>query len=181
MADNTPYLAFLKDPDQVSRRAELAAFFGPHAETFLKTYDKLREDTVRAEGGRPKFRFFGGGFEAAAFFLGPVWFFYRKMWVMAWVVVALLVVAAVLPIASRIGLILSVLLGFLGHRTYVQHAIGKLQTMRLADGTLDPVSLREAGGVSKPAGIVSGTIFGLMWVVGIVAIVYLAMHGIGPR
>ena len=181
MADDAAYLAFLNDPDQASRRAELAAFFGPHADTFLKAYDKLQADAVLAQGGRPKFRLYGGGFEVAAFFLGPVWFFYRKMWTIAWVIVALLVGVALLPVGSRLGLITGVLLGFMAHRTYVQHAIGKLQKMRLADGTLDPDALRQAGGVSRQAGIISGVLYCLLCVAGFASIVYLTMHGVDPR
>jgi hypothetical protein len=180
MPDNSAYLNFLRDPDQDSRRNELTTFFGPNAATFLRAYDKLREDTVRSDGGRPKFRLFGGGFEVAAFFLGPVWFFYRKMWILAWVVVGLMVAIAFVPVLSRAGLILALLLAGLAHRSYVQHAVQTLVKLRQPDGSLDPVAVQAAGGVSKPAGIVSGVIFVLLTVIGLVSIIYLAAHGIPP-
>lgn len=181
MADNSAYLAFLRAPDQDVRRAELSTFFGPHAETFLRTYDRMQEDAVRAAGSRPRFSLFRGGFEVAAFFLGPVWFFYRKMWVIAWVIVAALAVLAFIPVLSRAGVALSVVLAMMAHRVYVQHAIGTLEKMRRADGTLDPEAMRAAGGVSKPAGTISGVIFGLLWVATIIGLVYLAKHGIAPQ
>lgn len=181
MADNSSYFAFLRDPDQDQRRAELATFFGPHADTFLKAYDKLREDTLSAVGGRPKFRLFGGGFEVAAFFLGPVWFFYRKMWTIAWIIVAILVAIAFIPVLSRAGLIVSLLLAMMAHRTYVQYAIGKLQKMRVAEGQLTPMAVQTAGGVSKPAGIISGSIFLVLLIISVISIFYLVSHGIPPR
>ena len=100
MAENA-YLAFLRDPDQSARRAELETFIGPNAAPFMKVYDRLQQDAVASVGGRARFRFAGGGFCVPAFFVGPVWFFYRKMWVIGAVIVGLLAVLAFLP--SRAG------------------------------------------------------------------------------
>ena len=79
----SPYLAFLRDPDQPARRAELERFIGHNPAPFMKVYDRLRGDAVASPSGRPKFRFFGGGFCVAAFLYGPVWFLYRKRWLLA--------------------------------------------------------------------------------------------------
>ncbi len=179
MPDNSAYLAFLADPDQDSRRAELRDFFGPNAEKFLPSYEKLRASTPQVTGQRAKFQLFGGGFEAAAFFLGPVWFFYRKMWLIAWVIVGLMVALAFVPFRS-VGLILGITLATMAHRVYVQHAVQKLVALHGSNAAVTPAMVQAAGGVSRPAGIISGVIFGLIYVLAIASIIYLAMHGIDP-
>ena len=40
------YLAFLNDPDQPARQAELRTFFGPRADHFLKSYQQIRGAAV---------------------------------------------------------------------------------------------------------------------------------------
>ena len=179
MPDNSAYYAFLADPNQDARRAELRDFFGPNADVFLRAYDKLREDTPQVSGGRPKFRLFGGGFEVAAFFLGPVWFFYRKMWMIAWIIVGLMVVLAFIPVRS-VGLVFGLILAGMAHRTYVQHAVTKLAKLHASQALVTPAIVQAEGGVSRPAGTISGIIFGLIYIVAIASIVYLASHGIDP-
>ena len=180
MPDNSAYLAFLADPNQEARRAELRDFFGPNAETFLKAYEKLRAATPQVTGQRPKFQMFGGGFEVAAFFLGPVWFFYRKMWLVAWVIVGLMAVLAFIPFRA-VGLSLGLTLAGMAHRTYVTHAVQKLVALHAGNAVVTPAMVQAEGGVSKPAGIVSGVIFGLIYVLAVASIVYLAMHGVDPN
>lgn len=179
MPNNSAYLAFLADPNQEARRAELRDFFGPHADTFLNAYERVRAQTPQVTGGRPKFQMFGGGFEVAAFFLGPVWFFYRKMWLVAWVIVGLMVVLAFIPFRA-VGLVLSVTLATMAHRVYVQHAVQKLAALHATNGNVTPAEVQALGGVSKPAGIISGVIFGLIYLLAIASIIYLARHGIDP-
>ncbi|WP_419804290.1 DUF2628 domain-containing protein [Terriglobus sp.] len=180
MPNNAAYFAFLADPNQEARRAELRDFCGPNADTFLRAYDKLREDTPQVSGGRPKFRLFGGGFEVAAFFLGPVWFFYRKMWMFAWVITGLIVVLMFVPF-RQVGFILSLILAGLAHRSYVQYAVTRLTKLHAANAVVTPAMVQAEGGVSKPAGIISGIIFGLIYVLGIVSIIYAVTHGVDPN
>ena len=59
MAANA-YQAFLLDPDQAARRAQLEWFFRPNAHKFMAVYDTLQADA--AAGGKSEFRLFGGGF-----------------------------------------------------------------------------------------------------------------------
>lgn len=171
------YLDFLKDPDAAARRAEFAAFVAPHAERFLPLYDAMRADV--AATGRPRFRLKDGGFSAAAFFVGPVWFLYRKMWLVAGVIVAALVVLALLPLPSRIGVIVAITLGLMAKRTYVTHAIGVIQTLR-AGGPVDLDRLRAAGGVSRRAAWIGGTIYAALTLAGLAATVYLLANGAPP-
>lgn len=175
MATNA-YLAFLRHPDQDARRAELAAFFGPNADKFMPVYDVLQKDAVTGTG-RPKFRLGGGGFSVPAFLCGPVWFFYRRMWAIAGVIVAGLVAIALIPGTSHAGLPIGLVLGLIAYRTYVQHAIGAIQKLRGAGGTVDRAAIAQAGGVSKTAGWISGLVYGLLALAAIVSIVILVRAG----
>lgn len=174
MAANA-YQAFLLDPDQAARRAELERFFGPNAHKFMAVYDTLQADA--AAGDKPKFRLFGGGFSVPAFLFGPVWFLYRKMWVIAGVVVAAMVAISLIPGAGRAGLPIGIALGLMAYRVYVQHAIGVLAKARRPDGTIDPHDIARAGGVSRTAGWISGVIYGLLILISIVSIVLLVQAG----
>ena len=176
MAENA-YLAFLRDPDQSARRAELETFIGPNAAPFMKVYDRLQQDAVASVGGRARFRFAGGGFCVPAFFVGPVWFFYRKMWVIGAVIVGLLAVLAFLPLTSRVGLPLAFVMALMGRRIYVQHAIGLIQKARHTQGAMDSQACARAGGVSKAAGWVGGVIYGLLALVSLAALIVLARSG----
>ena len=171
------YTDFLKDPDQAARRAELENFFGPNAGKFLPVYDRLHADAVSAGSGRPKFRLFHGGFSVPAFLFGPVWFLYRKMWVIAAVVVTGMIAIALIPGTGRAGLPIGVLLGLLAYRVYVQHAIVALQKMRRADGTIDPAALARVGGVSKTAGWIGGLLYGALALLALAAAIALIMAG----
>ena len=175
MAENA-YLAFLRDPDQASRRVELETFIGSNAAPFMKVYDRLQQDAAGSASGRAKMRLLGGGFCAPAFFTGPVWFFYRKMWVIGAVVVGLFAALTLLPGTSRVGLPLAIIMALMGHRTYVQYAIGVIQKRRTAGG-VDAETLMRAGGVSKVAGWVGGVIYGLLTLAGLAALIVLARSG----
>lgn len=174
---NSAYLDTFKSPDQEDRRAELRDFFGPNADSFLKVYDRMRDDALSAGNGRPKFRFAGGGFEAAAFFAGPVWFFYRKMWAWAWGLTALLIVLGLIPGVNRVGLPVGIALAFGAHRLYVTYAMDKLKKMRAATGVLNPETVRRVGGVSVLAGWISGGIYALLLALAIIGIIYAARTG----
>jgi hypothetical protein len=174
MADS-PYLAFLHDPDQASRRAELEQFFAPNPAPFLKVYDRLHADM--AAGGRPKFRLFGGGFCWPAFFTGPVWFLYRKMWLIAGIIIAVMVALPFLPGTERAGVPLAVALALSGHRIYVQHAITLIQKARTPDGGVDDAMIARAAGVSRIAAWIGGMIYGLLVVVALVSLYLLFSSG----
>ncbi len=173
-------LDFANDPDQMSREAELRDFVGPNAEKFLAAYRKMRP----GPDGKTRFRIFGEGFCWPAFFLGPIWFFYRKMWAVAWGIVGLLVVTNVLGILApslpiqRIGFPVAVIIGGWAFRLYVTQAASRLNTMRTANGgVLRPETVRQAGGVSVTAAWVSGIVYGLVVLLGIIGLVYAAQHG----
>ncbi len=174
MAKND-YADFLRDPDQPARRAELEAFFGPNAHTFLPVYDRLQADFVRT--GRPGFSLRGGGFSVPAFLCGPCWFFYRKMWAIAGIVIAGAVALAFLPVNGGAGIGIGIMLGMFAYRAYVQHAIARITKLRREDGTIGLDALRRAGGVSRVAGWISGLIYGGITLLALAGIVYLASNG----
>jgi hypothetical protein len=158
---NETYTAFLKDPDQPARRAELLAFIGPNPAPFMKTYDQQVATANREPGSKIKFAF-GSGFLWAPLFLGPVWFFYRKMWGWGLGITGLIVVLGLLPIhGNGVGIGLGAGCAVGGALLYVSQAIRQIEALRAACGG-GPVDLRELaarGGVSKAAGWTAGAAY----------------------
>src|SRR5665213_3954386 len=72
-------------PDQWRIRADLTTFFGPQADTFLQTYQKMRS----AKGGA---RIQPRTWCWPAFFGSFTWFFYRKMYAHAAMIIFLPVI-----------------------------------------------------------------------------------------
>jgi hypothetical protein len=146
-------------PDQAARRAELIVFCGPNPESFLALYNRLAAD---AASGERRLTSSIGGLCAPAFFLGPVWFFYRKMWLWAWGYCAVMLLLALVPVGGQAGLALSVAAALIARWAYVDHAsraIARLRRIRPADEQAYLTRLAEAGGVSRLAGWASGIFF----------------------
>ncbi len=174
---------FLRDPDQIHRREELLAFFGPHADIYLTVYDRLHSTANRVPGQKFQFNFFGGGLSGPAFFVGPVWFFYRKMWLYGGILTGLMVLLAALPAflsVGRLSLPISIGIAIGAKQIYVSHAISTIQKLRAANPALTPQTLAQAGGVSKTAGWISGAIYALLLLLGIGGTIYILHHGL-PR
>ena len=170
----TPNLQrFCDDPDQTARRAELTAFFGPNADGFLAVYDRMVAAQRRGLADRLR-PWVGGGFCAPAFFLGFVWFYYRRMWAWAMGFVALMIVLEWVPGTSQVGLVLAIGMALVARRLYVGHAIGTICRLRALTPPPEQGStafldaLRSAGGVSKSAGWISGGLFVLVTVIAVV-------------
>lgn len=168
MAAETAYTRFLRDPDLTARRAELEAYVGRNPGPFLKMYDRLR-----AAPEKPGSAMFS--FVALAFFLGPVWFFYRKAYAWAWGIVVLQVVLIALPVGRGAGIGLAVALSMIGRYAYLQHAIGRISKLRGQNAVADLTRLAQAGGVSPTAGWVSALAY-----VGLAALSVLAVMLLDP-
>ncbi len=170
MARDNAYTRFLSDPDPAARRAELEAFVGPNSAPFLKMYERLRASPARPGFGAMQ------SFVVMAFFLGPCWFFYRRMWGWAWGFIAVLVVMALLPLPRTAGLIAGVVLATQGRYAYLTHAFGRIEKLRDAGAGAgaDLDVLRRAGGVSATAGWVSIAAYVLLSLAALAAI-YLSM------
>ncbi len=160
---------FLEDPDQTSRRAELIAFCGPNADGFLAVYDRMfavaNRDPSQGRGLLGSLApWLGGGFCAPAFFLGFVWFFYRRMWVWGGGFVLTMILIEWVPGTSQIGLVLAIAMALIARRLYVGHSISAIARLRAQTGPNEDSSrfllaLRSAGGVSRGAGWLSGGVF----------------------
>lgn len=174
MAKVNAYTAFLSDPDPDARRAELRAYVGPRPEPVMKMYEGLRERAVT--GARPRF---GAttSFVVMAFFLGPCWFFYRRMWKWAWALVAAMVIVTALPISNRVGFFIGVALSTSGRFVYLQHAIAQIVRLRGAAPIADLALLAREGGVSKRAGWISSAVYVLLSLLAVAAIFLFLSDG----
>ena len=173
--------AFLTDPDADARRHELAMFFTPNPAPFLKTFELMRERALaRQAGQRPRLRF--ASLCWPAFLFGPVWFFYRKLWAWGAGIVALIIVLNVIPgtFGMRLGLPLSLALGAAGRIIAVHAAIGRLQAGPRGGLPSGDAAIAQAGGVSRLAGWIAGTIWGGLVLLLLAAVLYLARQGIAP-
>ncbi len=177
------YTKFMKDPDRVSRRAELAAFAGPNASKFLKTYDVQAARLQRAPGEKSVFRFFQGDFIWPAFFVGPVWFFYRKMWVWGAGAAVIILILGLIPVTSRLSIPIAVAMAGSSSLIYLAHAAKTIERIRAASatGVLTEAELAVAGGVSKRAGWIAGVIYGLLTAYGLYGAVLDIVAGRLPQ
>lgn len=154
------------EQDQV--RADLATFFGPRADVYLATYEKMRA----AETGRCR------TWSWPVFFGSFVWFFYRKMYAAG-------AIALFLPMLLRYllgGLSTGALVVFaMSAKTWYVHAalgrIAKADQMRLT-GDERADYLRRAGGVSLTAGLFAGFIYASMLLL-LAALIVARRHHIG--
>ena len=146
---------------QEDKHEDLATFLGPNADKFLKIYEM--RDKPRSK------------LNWAAFFLGFVWFFYRKMYLIGALFVVLpIVLGYLIPVG---GVATSAVAGHLGNGLYLRDAIRRIKK---ADelglhGEERIAYLKRAGGVSWPAGVIAGLFFA-----GIIALVLLS-HAHGSR
>ena len=153
MKKNDIVMAFLKDPDQAARRAEIEAFIGPNTRKFLPIYDQMRDDV--AKSGRLKTHVFR--YLCWPAFLGPAWLFYRKqllwgyLYIPVWIVLSF---TTKIGGAMLIGAILSQ-----GRVGYLYDSIVRLEKLRRPDGSIDPEDIRRVGGVSPVAGWISGILY----------------------
>ena len=150
-------------PDQWRIRGDLKKFFGPNADTFMATYEKMRRGTgARRTSPRTwSWPVFLGSF---------TWFFYRKMYALGAMLIFL-------------PLLFTYLFGSVGGATWILFAgsakgwyvnlaverVFKADQLGLAGAEQDDY-LRRAGGVS-PAGIFAGFIFAFALALAIMAVI----------
>jgi hypothetical protein len=150
-------------PDQWRVRAELETFFGPRAETFLAIYERMRAS--------PRNRRTGIRTWSWPVFLGSfTWFFYRKMYAYGAMLIFLPVIFGYL--FGSVGSVLPFVFAMSAKVWYVRYALGRIAK---ADelgltGAERTDYLQRAGGVSLPAGIFAGLIYGFMLAVVILGI-----------
>jgi hypothetical protein len=141
-------IALLDRADQDQVRTDLRTFFGPHADVYLRAYEKMRGAT----GGR-RLPVLGWSWPAAL--AGAIWFFYRKMYAVGTVALVLsIALDQVLDIGS---VVIALLLAIYGKGFYVDAAlrrVAKADELGLIGAERDGY-LRAAGGVSVAAGAVA--------------------------
>jgi hypothetical protein len=161
------YSEIFSAPDQQSIRQDLATFFGPRAEAYLAVYDKLHNATP-AERVRLR------TWSSPVFFGSFTWFFFRKMYLYG----AMLVFTPLLLsyLFGSAGGATSIVFAMFAKRWYVNYGLGRIikadQLGLVGDERTD--YLRRAGGVSWPAGIFAGLIYG--FAVALVIVGVMARH-----
>lgn len=123
-------------------------FIGPNPDKFIKAAGV-------GAGGKQSTTF-----NWPAFFIGPIWLFYRKLYLWgACLLLVPVVLVVIFPQLSKVSFGYGVLLGLLGHKIYMNHAtskIGKIKKLDLSDDEFKD-RLKKAGGTS-PAGAVFGVV-----------------------
>ena len=140
--------------DQTRVRADLTTFFGPNADVFLATYEKMR--------AQPPLRRLSARTWSWPVFLGSfTWFFYRKMYGYGAIVIFLPLIFSYL--FGSVGAGMSAIFAISAKKWYVVHALGRIckADEQSLTGTERTDYLQRAGGVSLPAGIFAGLIYGL--------------------
>lgn len=164
-----PHLDLLDNADQARVRADLTTFFGPRAEVYLDTYEKMRSAT----GSR---RMMPRTWSWPVFLGSFTWFFYRKMYAYGAMIIILPMILGYL--FGSAGGAMAIVFAIWAKGWYVGsalHRIVKADKLGLA-GAERSDYLQRAGGVSLPAGIFAGFIYASLLGLMIFAAVYKAGH-----
>ncbi len=168
----TSHLDLMDEVDQSRVRADLATFFGPRAEVFLDTYEKMRSATGMRRRSPKTWSW--------PVFLGSfTWFFYRKMYAYGAMIIILPIVLGYL--IGSAGSALPILFAIWAKGWYVSSAlnrIAKADKLGLI-GAERTDYLQQAGGVSLPAGIFAGLIYATL--LALVIFAATIKHKVGHR
>lgn len=154
------YQALFQEANQERVRADLRTFFGPNADVYLATFDKMR-----ARGGK-----FPITWHWIAFFTVFPWFFYRKMYAVGAGLVLLPFAFAFFLGPAPGGSLAAT--GIIAKGTYVHMGLARiLQADALGlSGPERSQYLERAGGVSVVAGTLAAFVFVAMLGIAILAI-----------
>jgi hypothetical protein len=148
---------------------DVAAFIGPNAEKFRPGWEKQRQKIL--EKGHAN----NMSFCWPAFFLAYAWFFYRKQWVAGALLFGLPVIIIFLfPAATNALGGVGIAMALMGKGLYLQESVRKTAKIRAAepDDAARHAALAAAGGISWPAGIVSGVFLALSAAAAIISILH---------
>jgi hypothetical protein len=162
------YSDILDATDQWRVRADLTAFFGPNADTYLDVYERMRANSgvTRMNVRTWSWPVFLGSF---------TWFFYRKMYAYGAMLIFLPLVLSYL--FGSAGGAMPIIFAMMAKRAYVSTAfdrIRKADKLGLA-GWERTDYMQRAGGVSWTAGIFGGLIYALALLAVVAGVV--ARHG----
>ena len=148
-----PYHQLFDEVDQDRVLGDLTAFFGPHAEPYLKVYEKMRAGAARN-------RTFPMTWSWPVFFGAFIWFFYRRMYLVGAVLILLPIVLSLLagPTGGGGGM---VAFAMLAKSIYVHSALLRIlkADAQGLTGAERSDYLRRAGGVSPVAGVLAGLLY----------------------
>jgi len=154
-------------PDQLRIRAELTEFFGPRAEVYLETYEKMR-------GGTEKNQYMVFTWSWPVFLGSFVWFFYRKLHLYGAFMVLMPIALSYVTGATAAGGGSVAVFAVYSKYIYVHSALSRIikaDDLGLAgQERLD--YLHKAGGVSLTAGLFAG----LIYILGLAAAIYGAFY-----
>jgi hypothetical protein len=160
-----------QEQNQERVRSELATFFGPRPDAYLKVYEKIR---FRTDGRK----IFPMTWSWPVFVGGFTWFFYRKMYGAG---AALIVVPIVIVLLfGSAGSASLAYFAVSAKSMYVYSALGRIlkaDSLGLS-GAERSDYLRRAGGVSLVAGVLAGVLYVAMFGFAILAVVaeFQAVH-----
>ena len=145
--------ALLEEADQGRIRDELATFFGPHAEDYLGTYEKMLASTGRR-------RLSPRTLSWPVFLVSFAWFFYRKMYIYGAMLIFVPIIMSYL-LGSAGGGSTALFSAMMAKGWYVQSGLNRILK---ADGLgltgLERSDyLKRAGGVSLTAGAFAGFVY----------------------
>lgn len=115
------YAGLLDQTDQAAIADDLRAYFGPHAEVFLATYEKIRH---RRGFGRTM----PVTWSWQVLFTSYAWLYYRKLWLSATLAALILALPLGLPALAdnALSLTLTLLMCAYSKAWYVRVALGQL-------------------------------------------------------
>jgi hypothetical protein len=136
-------------PDQSRVRADLAAFFGPHADAYLRVYDDMQQGSKN----------WVMSWSWPGLFASIVWLFYRKLYLLgALCLVIPLAIALVFDLDAGSDIAVAVVIAVSAKAWYVSAGLRRIaeadQLELLGEERSD--FLRRTGGVSPSAGWLAG-------------------------
>ena len=149
-----------------SERSLFTLFFGPKADLYLATLEKLREKNAALTSPVMTWCW-------PALFVPLPWLLYRKMWAAAAAIVILpILIYYFVPIGGGVGgTVSSIVIAMFAKSFYVQSAAGKIR--RIVSENADPEVVRDkvrrAGGVSVAGAVIGSCILLAVFVVAFVA------------
>jgi hypothetical protein len=158
-----PYQNLLAASDQAGVRADLMTFFGPRADVYLDTYQKIWFDRRIGHAHARTWSW-------PVFFGSFTWFFYRKMYAYGAMLILLPIMLDYL--FGSAGTVLAIVFATRAKNMYVTYALGRIvKADKLGlRGSERADYLERAGGVSLTAGIFAGLIYAFILAVMVLAI-----------
>lgn len=154
-------------------RSLFAMYVGKNAKRFLALYDSMYPSAtpVPSEESWLVRRWYATGFNWSAALFGPVWFFYRKLYIEACAMILIPIGIAILFPDLKASFGFGAVIGYLANRYYVWRAVKRIRAIAQMPTTVEgrDALIRSRGGVS-----IAGLIVGIVVLAGLVALVVAA-------